>query len=145
MSTFGEAKVTTKRAKNQIFIGFIPYLFAKKLDYNFVLPPNLYTFASTGKVITLSSSTFLSPLSTKNMDWLISFAKENFDLINLAVGAIGVIVAIIALMVEIKARKRKKAKAKEQEQAKAKEQEQAKAKEQEKKKEEEGRNAEKGK
>lgn len=87
-------------------------------------------------MITLSPSTFLSPLSTKNMDWLISFAKENFDLINLAVGAIGVIVAIIALMVEIKARKRKKAKAKEQEKAKAKEQE-------EKKKE--GRNAEKGK
>lgn len=81
-------------------------------------------------MITLSSSTFLSPLSTKNMDWLISFAKENFDLINLAVGAIGVIVAIIALIVEIKARKRKKAKAKEKEKEK---------------KEEEGLNAEKGK
>ena len=62
------------------------------------------------------------------MDWLISFGKENFDLINLAVGFIGVVVAIIALMVEIKAKKRKKAKAKEK-----------------KKKEEEGRNAQKGK
>ena len=47
------------------------------------------------------------------MDWLISFGKENFDLINLAVGFIGVIVAIIALIVEIKAKKHKKAKAKE--------------------------------
>ena len=71
------------------------------------------------------------------MDWLISFGKENFDLINLAVGFIGVVVAIIALMVEIKAKKRKKAKAKEKE----------KEKEQEKEKQikEEGRDAQKGK
>ena len=81
-----------------------------------------------GKRYRLPSCTILSPLSTKKMDWLISFGKENFDLINLAVGFIGVVVAIIALMVEIKAKKRKKAKAKEK-----------------KKKEEEGRNAQKGK
>lgn len=83
-----------------------------------------------GKRFRLPSSTFLSPLSTKKMDWLISFGKENFDLINLAVGFIGVVVAIIALMVEIKAKKRKKAKAKEKEKQI---------------KEEEGRKAQKGK
>ena len=65
------------------------------------------------------------------MDWLISFGKENFDLINLTVGFIGVVVAIIALMVEIKAKKRKKAKAKEKEKKQI--------------KEEEGREAQKGK
>ena len=92
-----------------------------------------------GKRFRLPSSTFLSPLSTKKMDWLISFGKENFDLINLAVGFIGVVVAIIALMVEIKAKKRKKAKAKEKE--KEKEQE----KEKQQIKEEEGRDAQKGK
>lgn len=85
-----------------------------------------------GKRYRLPSCTFLSPLSTKKMDWLISFGKENFDLINLAVGFIGVIVAIIALIVEIKAKKRKKAKAKEKEKEKE-------------KKDEEGLNAQKGK
>ena len=76
-----------------------------------------------GKRFRLPACTFLSPLSTKKMDWLISFGKENFDLINLAVGFIGVVVAIIALMVEIKAKKRKKAKAKEKEKEKEQEKE----------------------
>lgn len=41
------------------------------------------------------------------MDALMSWAKENFDLITLVVGLLGVIVAIFSLMVEIKKRKNK--------------------------------------
>lgn len=42
------------------------------------------------------------------MDTLINFAKENFQLINLLVGVLGVIIAFIAVVYEVKARKRKK-------------------------------------
>ncbi len=46
------------------------------------------------------------------MDSLITFAKENFDLINLAIGVIGVLIAIIAVIYEMKEKKRKKEKSK---------------------------------
>lgn len=42
------------------------------------------------------------------MDTLINFAKENFQLINLLVGVLGVLIAFIAVVYELKARKRKK-------------------------------------
>jgi len=42
------------------------------------------------------------------MDTLITFAKENFDLINLLIGIFGVLIAVIALMYELKKRKNKK-------------------------------------
>ena len=41
------------------------------------------------------------------MDTLITFAKENYQLITLVVGLIGVVIAFIALVREVKARKRK--------------------------------------
>ena len=41
------------------------------------------------------------------MDSLLTFAKENFDLISLFVGIVGVGVAIVSLIVELK-KKRKK-------------------------------------
>ena len=41
------------------------------------------------------------------MDTLITFAKENFQLITLVVGLIGVVIAFITLIHEVKARKRK--------------------------------------
>ena len=41
------------------------------------------------------------------MDTLISFAKENFQLINLLVGVLGVLIALIAVIYELKARKHK--------------------------------------
>lgn len=42
------------------------------------------------------------------METLIHFAKENFQLITLLVGLLGVIVAVITLLHEINTRKRKK-------------------------------------
>lgn len=42
------------------------------------------------------------------MNTLINFAKENFQLINLLVGVLGVLIAFIAVVYELKARKRKK-------------------------------------
>lgn len=42
------------------------------------------------------------------MDDIITFAKENYDLITLFVGMVGVIIAVFSLIVELKARKRKK-------------------------------------
>ena len=42
------------------------------------------------------------------MDDIITFAKENYDLITLFVGMVGVVIAVISLIVELKARKRKK-------------------------------------
>ena len=42
------------------------------------------------------------------MDTLITFAKENYELITLFVGLLGVIIAFIALIYELNARKRKK-------------------------------------
>lgn len=44
------------------------------------------------------------------MDSLFNFAKENFQLISLFVGVLGVIVAFIAVIYELKAKKRKKKK-----------------------------------
>ena len=41
------------------------------------------------------------------MDTLINFAKENFQLINLLVGVLGVLIALIAVIYELKARKHK--------------------------------------
>ena len=41
------------------------------------------------------------------MDSLLTFAKENFDLISLFVGIVGVGVAVVSLIVELK-KKRKK-------------------------------------
>jgi hypothetical protein len=41
------------------------------------------------------------------MDTLITFAKENYQLITLFVGLLGVIIAIIAVIYEVNARKRK--------------------------------------
>ena len=43
-----------------------------------------------------------------NMDTITSWAKENFDMITLMVGLIGVIIAVISLFVEIKKKKTKK-------------------------------------
>ena len=42
------------------------------------------------------------------MDTITSWAKENFDMITLMVGLIGVIIAVISLFVEIKKKKNKK-------------------------------------
>lgn len=42
------------------------------------------------------------------MDTLITFAKENYQLITLLVGLLGVIVAFIAVIYEFKAKKRNK-------------------------------------
>lgn len=41
------------------------------------------------------------------MDSMMTFAKENFDLISLVVGLLGVVVAVVALIVEIKKRRKK--------------------------------------
>ena len=41
------------------------------------------------------------------MDSIMTYAKENFDLISLIVGILGVVVAVVAPFVEIK-KKRKK-------------------------------------
>ena len=40
------------------------------------------------------------------MDALMSWAKENFDLITLFVGLLGVVIAILSLIVELKKRKK---------------------------------------
>jgi hypothetical protein len=42
------------------------------------------------------------------MDAMWDWAKENFDLISLFVGIIGVVIAVISLMYEIKKKKEKK-------------------------------------
>lgn len=42
------------------------------------------------------------------MDELMSWAKENYDLITLFVGVLGVVIAIISLLYELKERKKKK-------------------------------------
>jgi hypothetical protein len=42
------------------------------------------------------------------MDAIWDWAKENFDLISLLVGLIGVVIAVISLMYEIKKKKEKK-------------------------------------
>jgi hypothetical protein len=42
------------------------------------------------------------------MDAITTWAKENFDLISLFVGIIGVVIAVISLMYEIKKKKEKK-------------------------------------
>jgi len=42
------------------------------------------------------------------MDAIWDWAKENFDLISLFVGIIGVVIAVISLMYEIKKKKEKK-------------------------------------
>lgn len=44
------------------------------------------------------------------MDSLFSFAKENFQIITLLFGLLSVLIAVISLVYEIKAKKRKKAK-----------------------------------
>ena len=41
------------------------------------------------------------------MDTLIKFAKENYELITLLVGLLGVLIAFITLIHELKVRKRK--------------------------------------
>jgi len=41
------------------------------------------------------------------MESLMNFAKENYDLISLAIGILGVLVAIVALVYELKAKKNK--------------------------------------
>ena len=43
------------------------------------------------------------------METFMSWAKENFDLITLLVGVIGVLIAILSLVDEIRKRKNKKA------------------------------------
>ena len=40
------------------------------------------------------------------MDTLITWAKENFDLISWIIGLIGVIIAVISLICELKRRKK---------------------------------------
>ena len=42
------------------------------------------------------------------MDALMTWAKENYDLISLFVGVVGVIIAVISLCYEIKKKKEKK-------------------------------------
>ena len=42
------------------------------------------------------------------MDAMWDWAKENFDLISLFVGLIGVVIAVISLMYEIKKKKEKR-------------------------------------
>ena len=41
------------------------------------------------------------------MESFMSWAKENFDLISLYVGLLGVVIAVIALVYEIRGKKRK--------------------------------------
>lgn len=42
------------------------------------------------------------------MDSIISFAKDNFDFITLIVGFIGVMIAVISLLVEVRKKKEQK-------------------------------------
>ena len=42
------------------------------------------------------------------MDELMTWAKENYDLISLFVGIVGVVIAMISLLYEIKKKKEKK-------------------------------------
>ena len=42
------------------------------------------------------------------MDAITTWAKENYDLISLFVGLLGVVIAVISLMYEIKKKKEKK-------------------------------------
>jgi len=42
------------------------------------------------------------------MDSIISFAKDNFDLITLIVGFIGVMMAVISLLVEVRKKRQQK-------------------------------------
>ena len=42
------------------------------------------------------------------MDAIWNWAKENYDLISLFVGLVGVVIAVISLMYEIKKKKEKK-------------------------------------
>lgn len=42
------------------------------------------------------------------MDSIISFAKDNFDFITLIVGFIGVMLAVISLLVEVRKKKEQK-------------------------------------
>jgi len=42
------------------------------------------------------------------MDSIISFAKDNFDFITLVVGFIGVMLAVISLLVEVRKKKQQK-------------------------------------
>jgi hypothetical protein len=42
------------------------------------------------------------------MDSIISFAKDNFDFITLIVGFIGVMLAVISLLIEVRKKKEKK-------------------------------------
>jgi hypothetical protein len=42
------------------------------------------------------------------MDSIISFAKDNFDFITLVVGFIGVMIAVISLLVEVRKKKEQK-------------------------------------
>ena len=42
------------------------------------------------------------------MDAITTWAKENYDLISLFVGLVGVVIAVISLMYEIKKKKEKK-------------------------------------
>jgi hypothetical protein len=42
------------------------------------------------------------------MDSIISFAKDNFDLITLIVGFIGVMIAVISLLVEVRKKRQQK-------------------------------------
>lgn len=44
------------------------------------------------------------------MDSIMTFLKENYDLLSLAVGLIGVLVATLALYLEVKKKKRNKKK-----------------------------------
>ncbi len=44
------------------------------------------------------------------MDTIMSWAKENFDLICLLVGVLGVIISIVTLIYEMKVKKRNKKK-----------------------------------
>ena len=42
------------------------------------------------------------------MDTIMTWAKENYDLISFIVGAVGIVVACLSLIYELKRRKRKK-------------------------------------
>ena len=55
-----------------------------------------------------TESTASRTTNSSSMDSIITFAKENYDLITLFVGVIGVIIGFISLFYELKARKRKK-------------------------------------
>lgn len=39
------------------------------------------------------------------MDAIVTFAKENFDVILLAVGALGVVISVISLVLEVRKKK----------------------------------------